>query len=466
MPNARQRKIIDCLNPSILREYDIRGVVGDTLRVEDAYAIGRAFGTCVRRTRQTHPKVAVAYDGRLSSPDLEQQLVAGLCDAGVDVLRVGLGPSPMLYYSVFEKNVDGGIIITGSHNPSDYNGFKMVMDKFPLFGDKVQEIGRLIVAQDFESGQGNIENLDVRDDYLARLIKDYHGKKPLRVAWDAGNGAAGELMARLTEKLPGTHILLNEKIDGTFPAHHPDPTVEKNLVQLQQAVAENHCDLGVGFDGDGDRIGVIDGTGRVVWGDQLLAILSRDVLARNPGAAIVADIKASQILVDEVSRLGGKAVLWKCGHSLVKSKMKELHSPLGGEMSGHIFFADGYYGFDDALYVAVRLLSLLAQSDQTLVDMMNDLPHLPNTPEYRFYCDDDKKFQVVEKIKKDLKVDYLDVDGVRVQTKDGWWLLRASNTQPALSARCEGVNDPALQKMRDHLRVCLEQAGVTPPEEL
>ncbi len=454
---------------SVLREYDIRGVVGETLSAADAGAVGRAFATLVAR-RGAGRRICVGYDGRLSSPEFERALVAGLAAGGIAVLRVGLGPTPMLYFAVHHLDADGGVMVTGSHNPPDQNGFKFMMGKGPFFGADIAELGRVAATGAYTGadtgGEGTVAERPVFDEYVARLARDYAGDRPLKVAWDAGNGAAGEAMARLVERLPGTHILLNETIDGTFPAHHPDPTVVENLAQIIAAVNGEGCDLGIAFDGDGDRIGVIDERGRVLWGDQLLAILAADVLRRRPGATIIADVKASQVLFDEIERLGGVPLMWRTGHSLVKSKMMETGSPLAGEMSGHIFFADGYYGFDDALYAAVRLLSIVARSDQSLGAMRDRLPAVVNTPELRFACPEERKVAVVDEVRGRLRAagaEVNDIDGVRVTTADGWWLLRASNTQAVLVARCEASDATALDRLKADLAAQLEASGVEPP---
>ncbi|MCC7045531.1 MAG: phosphomannomutase/phosphoglucomutase, partial [Alphaproteobacteria bacterium] len=357
---------------SILREYDIRGIVGKTLGAADARAVGRAFGTTVRR--KGGKTVCVGYDGRLSGPELERALVEGLTASGVDVWRVGRGPTPMLYFATRTFGADGGIMVTGSHNPPDHNGFKMMLGKAPVFGEQIQAMARLSDAGDLESGQGKVADKPAFDAYVTRLAQDYAGDKALNVAWDAGNGAAGEAVVALTKKLPGKHHLMFTEIDGTFPNHHPDPTEEKNLVDLQKAVREKGCDLGIAFDGDGDRIGMVDGKGRVLWGDQFMVLLAEDVLKDKPGAIIIADVKASQTLFDRIKAMGGDPLMFKTGHSLIKSKMAETGAPLAGEMSGHIFFADRYYGFDDAIYAALRLIELLSHTQAPLHALIADLP--------------------------------------------------------------------------------------------
>ncbi|MBV8868335.1 MAG: phosphomannomutase/phosphoglucomutase, partial [Acetobacteraceae bacterium] len=428
---------------TVLREYDIRGIVGDTLREADGFAIGRTFGSIVARGGGR--SVAVGYDGRLSSPDLEAALVRGLRASGIEVVRVGRGPTPMLYYAATTLGTDGAAMVTGSHNPSDYNGFKMMLGRKPFYGAQIRELGALAASGDVvEEAEGTERRVDVTGDYLARLLADWDGgDRKLKVVWDNGNGAAGEILTRLVAALPGEHTVLNATIDGRFPAHHPDPTVAKNLEQLIAEVRARQADVGVAFDGDADRIGLVDDTGEILFGDHILVVLARDVLGRNPGATVIADVKASQVLFDEVARAGGKPLMYKTGHSLIKAKMAESGAPLAGEMSGHIFFADRWYGFDDALYVAVRVLGIVARMDTRLSQVREQLPPVVNTPELRFDCPEDRKFRVIEEVAARLReegAEVSEIDGVRVLTKDGWWLLRASNTQAVLVARAEAMS--------------------------
>ena len=449
-------------DPTILREYDIRGMVGETLSAADARALGRGFGTLLRRAGGR--RVCVGYDGRLSSPELAAALVEGLSACGLTVLRVGRGPTPMLYYAAVALEADGAIMVTGSHNPPDHNGFKIVRGKASFFGADIQMLGALVAAGDFEEGSGAVEEHPVFDDYVAGLVADFTpGGRELTVAWDAGNGAAGEAMVALTKRLPGRHLLLNETIDGTFPAHHPDPTVPENLVQLQACVRDNGCDLGIAFDGDGDRIGTVDGQGRVLWGDQLMLLFARDILKSQPGATIIADVKASQVLFDEIARAGGAPLMWKTGHSLIKAKMAELGAPFAGEMSAHLFFADRYHGFDDALYAGVRLVEILSRADWSLAEYRDALPQAVNTPEIRVPCADDRKVAVVDEIRARLKTagaEMIEIDGVRVRDDDGWWLLRASNTQDVLVARCEAADEAGLDRLKKALADQLEASGL------
>lgn len=451
-------------NATILREYDIRGIVGETLSEADARAIGQAFGTMLRRDGGT--SIAVGRDGRLSSPGLEAALVEGLVSTGLTVHRIGLGPTPMLYFAVHELEADGGIAITGSHNPPDYNGFKMVFHKRPFYGRQIQELGKVAAAGDFETGNGSAQDSPVFDAYVNRILRDFDGA-PLNVAWDPGNGSAGDVTTALAGRLAGRHIVINGEIDGSFPNHHPDPTEPENLVQLQDVVAREKLDFGIAFDGDGDRIGVIDNKGRIIWGDQLLAILSREVLVEQPGAAIVADVKSSQVLFDEIERLGGTPTMWKTGHSLVKEKMRETGSPLAGEMSGHIFYAHKYYGFDDGIYAGVRLLNVVAKEGKSMADLRDELPDMLNTPELRFPCPEDRKFKVATEVAERLKgtdAQVIDIDGVRVVSDLGWWLLRASNTQDVLVARCEARDEAALETLKQQLVEQLKLSGIEPPK--
>ncbi len=454
-------------DPTTLREYDIRGIVGRTLHEEDAFAIGRTFGSIVAQTggRTT----AVGYDGRLSSPALEAALAKGLSRSGIEAMRIGICPTPMLYYAATGLRTDGAVMVTGSHNPPDYNGFKMMLGRKPFFGADIRRLGALAEMGDVVEETGAPErNIDIAADYIARLLADWDGgDRTLKVVWDNGNGSAGDVLARLVAALPGEHVVLNAKIDGTFPAHHPDPTVPANLQQIIREVQARKADIGIAFDGDADRIGVIDDTGHILFGDQLMVLLSRDVLRVRPGATIIADVKASQVLFDEIARAGGKPLMWRTGHSLIKAKMAETGSPLAGEMSGHIFFADHWYGFDDALYAAVRTLGILARMQQKLSAVRDALPQVVNTPEVRFDCDETRKFAVIDEVAARLRAEganVSDVDGVRVNTPDGWWLLRASNTQAVLVARAEASSAAGLERLEAALVRQLERSGLPPPD--
>ena len=465
-------------DPTVLREYDIRGIIGETLGVDDARAIGRSFGTLLRRAEEEAgiagtPKVAVGYDGRVSSPMLEHALVEGLTASGCDVVTVGMGATPMLYYAeASSEEVKGGIQITGSHNPPDYNGFKMVFEGRPFFGADIQTLGALAAAGDVTDGIGHISQRDILSEYVERMLEglvgiDSDALSGLKVGWDAGNGAAGPALEALAAKLPGEHHLLFTEVDGHFPNHHPDPTVEANLADLRALVAQKNLDFGVAFDGDGDRIGAIDGQGRVIWGDQLLMIYAEDLLKTRPGSTIIADVKASRALFDHVAEHGGKPLMWKTGHSLIKSKMKETGSPLAGEMSGHVFFADTYYGFDDALYAGIRLLAASARLGKTVTELRGAIPAMLNTPEMRFQVDETRKFPAMAEITERLttnpgpNVEEVNAtDGVRVNTADGWWLLRASNTQDVLVARAESDSEEGLERLIAQIDEQLSLSGL------
>jgi phosphomannomutase len=450
------------LHPTILREYDIRGIVGRTLTEDDVRAVGRGFGTLVQRSGGT--RVAVGYDGRLSSPALEGALVDGLIASGINVVRIGLGPSPMLYFAATELKADAGLMVTGSHNPPEYNGIKMVLHGKPFFGEAIQRLGAAIAAADFATGRGAAEDVAIASRYADRLARDFRPGRRLKIAWDPGNGACGAVLDLLCQRLPCDHFVINGVVDGTFPAHHPDPTVEANLAQLKALVAAEACDLGIAFDGDGDRIGVVDDLGRVIWGDQLLVILARPLLAEVPGATIIADVKSSQVFFDEIARMGGTPRMSRTGHSLIKTMMAETGALLAGEMSGHIFFAHRYYGFDDAPYAAVRLLSLLAESDRPLSAWRDAMPSLVNTPELRIDCPEERKFAVVNEVRDRLRhrpdLTIHAIDGVRVNSKEGWWLLRASNTQPVLVGRCEAADAAGLARLKAVLVSELRQSGI------
>ncbi len=468
---------------SILRAYDIRGIYNQTLFDNDAYYVGRCFAKILQQNNKN--KMAVACDGRYSSPILKERLIQGLYDSGIEVIDVGLGPTPMLYFSVYELNLDAGIMVTGSHNPKDHNGFKMMIKNQNFYGADILGLAKILENQDFVNAEGSVEEFDISEKYLNRLLEDcelaqsdsgllnevenFEGVKKLKIAWDAGNGSAGEIMTKLSQRIYGEHILLFNEIDGDFPNHHPDPTEAKNLQDLIGVVKSQKCDFGIAFDGDGDRIGVVDGDGEIIWGDQLLIFYAREILAKNRGATIIADVKASGSLFAEITKAGGNAVMWKTGHSLIKAKMKELSASLAGEMSGHIFFADKYYGFDDALYASIRLINILANSAQSLSQMQKKLPKTFSTAEIRIETSEEKKFVIVEDLKKLLHKNnekFVDIDGIRAESSEGWWLIRASNTQPVLVARCEANSQENLDKMKNNLREKLHFCNIKIPHEL
>lgn len=454
-------------DPSILREYDIRGTAGGTLKERDCYFTGRAFGTMLKR--RGGKTCVVGYDGRATSPSFAQNLIKGLNESGIDVENTELGPTPLFYFAMKSRGLDGAAVVTGSHSPLAYNGIKMAYGDQPFYGAMVQEIGHIAATGDFETGRGAVQIVDVQDAYVERLLKDYTGENDLTVAWDNGNGAAGELLRRLTKRLPGKHILLFDEIDGTFPNHHPDPTVAKNLVDLQRTVRDNHCDLGIGLDGDADRIGAVDESEKILWADILMAIYAAEVLKTHPHAPIIADVKSSRVLFDEIARLGGKPVMWNTGHSLIKAKMQEMKAPLAGELAGHICFGDKYYGFDDGLYCAIRLLNIISHADAPLSALIAHLPEMQNTPEIRFPVDAARKFAIAPEIKERLRVEnnkdivVNDIDGVRVTTPDGWWLIRPSNTEDLLTIRAEGFTQEGLARLKEQVDAQLAASGIRSP---
>lgn len=450
--------------PDILREYDIRGTIGKNLSAADGRELGRRFGTWVVQnySEQNPPLVAVGRDGRLSSPELFLNLTYGLREAGVNVLDIGIGPTPMLYFATKTTPVVAGIMITGSHNPKDDNGFKITLKDDPFFGDQIKGLAH----QSFIPAEtiGTLESIEIFKSYVERLLTDYSTLQPnqnrLKIAWDAGNGAGGDVVELLTQHINADHILLNTTIDGTFPNHHPDPSVEENLIQLRQAIQDHECDVGIAFDGDADRIGILDGQGRIFWGDQLLMVLAQALLAEKPDSIIIADVKSSQGLFDLVNQLGGTAHMGRTGHSLIKKMMKETSAHLSGEMSGHVFYADKYYGYDDGLYAAIRLINILQASHKTAAQIYDDLPKFHATPELRIDCPDDQKFQIIDIMKNDLKKQgevFSDIDGIRLTNTQGWWLIRASNTQPIIVARCESKTPKGLAILTKHLKQVLSK---------
>ncbi|WP_062788186.1 phosphoglucomutase/phosphomannomutase PgmG [Novosphingobium capsulatum] len=460
-------------DPTILREYDVRGVFGESLGADDARAIGRCFGTQV--VRAGGGAVVVGMDGRVSSPILEHALVEGLSASGADVVRIGLGPTPMLYFAALTlPGVAAGVQITGSHNPAHHNGFKLVRDGQPFFGEAIQDLGRQAQAGDWDSGTGTVRSVTVLDAYVDRLLKGLDGidrasLAGLSMAWDAGNGAAGPVLERLVARLPGQHRLLFAEVDGTFPHHHPDPTVEKNLADLRQAVVQHGCDFGVAFDGDADRIGAVDGLGRVIWADQIVMILAQDLLSRRPGALVLGDIKTGRALFDRVRALGGQAQMWKSGHSHMKTRLRESGALLAGEMSGHVFLADDWYGFDDGIYAAIRLIAAAARLGRSIRDLRGAMPDTIATPELRFAVDEARKFAAVEEVKARLEAqgaDMVAIDGVRVTTPDGWWLLRASHTQAVLVARAESESEAGLARLMQQIDAQLALSGLARTEQV
>ena len=446
------------LKPTIFREYDIRGVAETELASADVADLGRALGTYIRRQRG--PRINLGRDCRLSSPRLHDALLGGLQSAGCEVTDIGVVPTPLLYFSAVHLEADGAIMITGSHNPSEFNGFKTVCGAGSLHGESIQDIRRLIEARDFATGHGTHHSMDVIPAYLDELSPQFHFDRRIKVVLDAGNGTAGPVIHQLLKRLNVEVTELFYEMDGRFPNHHPDPTVEHNLEHLKQAVKEQGAELGIAFDGDSDRIGAVDENGEVIYGDMLMLIFGREILTRKPGATFIGEVKCSQIMYDKLAELGGKPIMYKTGHSLIKAKMKEAHAELAGEMSGHMFFADRYYGFDDALYAACRLIEIVAKSGKPLSHQLEGIPKLVSTPELRVDCPDDKKFQVVQRVAAVVRQRHkvVDVDGVRAIFEHGWGLVRASNTQPVLVMRFEATSDKLLADYRAELEGVVEEA--------
>lgn len=454
------------INPQIFREYDIRGVVDEDLTPEMAGHIGSGFGTYMRRLGCR--RLSVGRDCRLSSPWLKDSLVEGLISTGCDVLDLGMVTTPLLYFSLHNSNVEGGVMITGSHNPPDYNGFKLCQGIDSLHGDDIQKVRKIIESKDYEEGTGNCGREDVLNPYISYINQNVKLNRSVRVAVDCGNGMAGIVAPRLFRDLDCKVTELYSEPDGNFPNHHPDPTVPEYLEDLVKTVRSGDAEVGIAFDGDADRIGVLDQDGKIIWGDKLLLLLGRDLLKRRPGAKIIFDVKCSQTLEEDIKRHGGVPIMWKSGHSLVKAKMREEKALLAGEMSGHIFMADGYFGYDDAVYSACRVLRMLSESNKSISEMLADVPETFSTPEIRIECPDDVKFELIREISAHFKKEYrtIDIDGVRIVFEDGWGLIRASNTQPALVLRFESRSKEGLERIQgliyDYLRSFSQLKDVIP----
>ena len=438
------------MNQSIFRQYDIRGIVGKDLTPEIVRTLGKGIGTMLQQ--QGGKRMTVGWDARLSSPEYRDAITEGLISTGIDVIQLGMCPTPAFYFSIHQLQVDGGVMITGSHNPPEFNGFKINVGAESIYGDKIQDLYTLIEKEIFMQGEGTVKEYNIISDYKEYLKTAIELDRPLRVALDAGNGTAGLVAPEIFKYHSCVVYELYSEPDGNFPNHHPDPTVPEFIQALKEKVLEKNLDFGVAFDGDSDRIGVVDNLGNIIWGDELMIIFSRSILKRNPGAAIIAEVKSSQKLYDDIAKNGGRPIMWKTGHSLIKAKMKEEGALLAGEMSGHIFFNDRYFGFDDAIYAALRLAEIVSSGDQLLDKYLSDLPTTFSTPEIRFNTPDEKKFEVVRKAQEYFKAagyDVNDIDGVRLNMGDGWGLLRASNTQPVLVMRFEAQSQERLEEIRD-----------------
>jgi phosphomannomutase/phosphoglucomutase len=437
------------MNPVIFREYDIRGRVPDELNQETVHQLGQAIGTYYYNNDVR--RITIGRDCRLSSSDLRDALLKGLAESGMEVLDVGMVPTPLLYFSIHHLEADGGIQITGSHNPPEYNGFKICLDKATIHGEEIQKIREIGENGVFHKAEGAVQAKDVIKPYMDYLIENIHqGDISRKVVVDAGNGVGGLVAPEIYRRMGVEVVKLYCEPDGRFPNHHPDPTIPGNLKDLTKKVAESSADIGIAFDGDADRIGVVDPEGNIIWGDQLMIIFARDILETNPGARIIGEVKCSQVLYDDIEKHGGVPIMWKAGHSLIKSKMKEEAALFAGEMSGHLFFADRYFGYDDAIYAGARLIEILLRTNKSISELLSGIPRMVNTPEIRLDCPEEDKFRIVSEIAESFKKKYkvIDIDGARVIFDDGWGLIRASNTQPALVLRFEATNNDALEEIR------------------
>jgi phosphomannomutase len=451
------------INPQIIREYDIRGVFNDSLTEKDAFLVGTCLAKYLRE-KKFKGRIAVCRDGRESSPILLEKLKEGIINQGFEIVDLGIGPTPMLYFSNFVlQDIVAGIMVTGSHNPPSHNGFKFIVNKAAFYGQQIKDLAVLSSKASVQQSKGKVEYVNLKEKYAEFLLNKIDQNFNYKIVWDPGNGAAGEITKIICEKLPGKHYVINEVIDSNFPAHHPDPTVPENLQQLIQEVKKHQANFGIAFDGDGDRIGIVNSDGKIVWGDQILAILAIDLLNKNHGAQIIADVKSSKMLFDLIKEHKGVPIMWKTGHSNIKTRMKELNAPLAGEMSGHIFIADDYYGYDDALYAAIRLLNCYAKDQNCIDKIINRFSSVINTPEIRIQCDEDRKFKVIDNIKRYLDqqdIKYDATDGIRFDNKDGWWLVRASNTQDILVIRLESTSKSGLTTLFYELKKILQDFDI------
>ena len=443
------------MNSVIFREYDIRGVYNFDFDRDFAYHLGRAFVTyVVRKTGVKNPRLTLGYDARLSSPEISQHLLEGFKASGAHVIKLGLVTSPISYFSTFTVDkVQGGIMVTGSHNPPDYNGFKVSLNRSTIFGDEIKELERIIQGKTFEEGKGSEESIDILTPYVERYKKEFGTLPSIPVVVDCGNGAAGCIVRRMYEAVGLKPIMLYEQPDGRFPNHHPDPTVEENLTALKEEVAKHKARVGIGFDGDADRIGLVDDTGKFILGDEMMAMIAQDILRTSKGAKIIGDVKCSDRMYSFVKENGGKPIMWKTGHSLIKEKVKVEKAPFGGELSGHIFFADRNYGYDDAPYAGLRVIEILAKTGKTISELLEGLPPSYCTPEIRIDTTEEKKHLIVNKLKESFSRPSTDysvnlIDGIRVSFADGWALARASNTQPVLVLRFESTSQEGLERIR------------------
>ena len=446
------KELKNMINPAIFRQYDIRGIWEKDLTPDIVETLGKAFASYLLGSiKKDKARVSIARDVRTHSPIIRDSLIKGLNGSGIDVVDVGVCPTPLQYYSLFKLPVDGGVMITGSHNPPEFNGFKMSVGRETLHGEEIQEIRKIIEAGDFMTGSGTVEEYPIIDDYIDLLKGKFQSLSGIKAVIDSGNGTGGLVAPKLLRALGADVIELYSEPDGTFPNHHPDPTVEKNIADMIARVKETKAHVGIAYDGDADRIGVVDEDGEIIWGDRLMIIFSRDILKDNAGAKIIGEVKCSQTLYDDIASNGGVPIMWKTGHSLIKGKLKEEGALLAGEMSGHIFFADRYFGYDDAVYASLRLLEVIKKAGEpySTKALLKGAPVMASTPEIRFECPDEVKFRIVDKVREKFK-DYpsVTIDGIRIKFDDGWALIRASNTQPALVMRFEAKDEKRLSEIR------------------
>jgi phosphomannomutase / phosphoglucomutase len=444
------------LNPEIFRQYDIRGVAGKDMTEDDVVLLGKGIGTYLQR--QDNRFVVVGRDCRLTSERYARRFMDGLLATGCRVMDIGICPTPVVYFAIRHLRAEGGVMVTASHNPPEFNGFKICSGVDSVFGEQIQQIRRIIDSRAFSEGAGESDSCEILPDYIDYVLDNIHLKRPLRVGVDGGNGTGGLTAVPIIKNLGCELHELYTDLDGTFPNHEADPTVATNMADLVALVKDKQLDVGLAFDGDADRIGVVDADGRLIYGDELMVVFSREILARKPGATFVSEVKCSQVMYDDITRNGGNAIMWKTGHSMIKQKMKEVGADLAGEMSGHIFFADRYFGYDDAVYAGCRLLEILAATGRTVGQLLADLPRTFNTPEIRVDCPDRIKFDVVERVTEYFRrrEKVIDIDGVRVLFDGGWGLVRASNTQPALVLRFEALSDARLLEIRQTVEQVLD----------
>ncbi len=455
------------IDDSIFRAYDIRGNTEKNLNTHIGYNVAYHFAKMNFTT--SNNRIVVGYDGRMSSPWLYESVVSGLLKAGAEITSIGLATTPLLYFADYKLSPCASIMITGSHNPKNDNGFKLIAGNLSFFGEKIQNLLALIKSDEHKYIQGanpikKFYNVNVKPFYVDRVLKNILINPDLRIVWDPGNGSAGVILSSILEKMPNKNFIINEEVDGTFPNHHPDPTDPQNLVQLIEAVKNSDADFGIGFDGDADRIGVVTKSGRIIFGDQIMCIYAKELLQRKPGSTIIGDVKCSKTFFEYVADNGGRAIMWKTGHSLIKAKMKEAEAEIAGEMSGHIFFSDGYLGYDDAIYASLRLIDVVSKLERSIDDILSEIPNAINTPEIRIEIADEKKFIIIEALKKKLQkanINFCDIDGIRVDKEKGWWLARASNTQGAIIVRCEASSEENLQLIIDDLNLHLRAFDIS-----